>query len=428
MFGAFFLFSLKPAKSVQIKSVITQYHDKLPAGGSDTNTLPRRFLNGSGDHLETQVAEEERVSLAEVLKKAEKSVPELLLHLEKAELKPVDDLSKMVTVGEHVGTSATSSRERIHILQKNYEDAVAQLDQVTKNHDKASRDLNALVRKEAEALYWINKINALSLRHSGRADDAANNAVRYLTNFYNYKSSMNKAAEDVNAVSIKPFLLRARLYLIHLLVHVDNSKEIRDRQASLQNAVVKATQEYRAAEYDEGKFRNFANYYQLLLNDADEKQQSEREMAEIYKNYASLASESYNSYEREIERAVIVFTTAQAKQDAQIRKVILSFQKLMAAQDEERPQLDSNFGAILSEKPTIATQDLIAAHAAQPAHFDTHSHVIPASEKLDLTLSLSDPPNLGKKRKRKNQSDHLDDNRKSGVKIINDIDAGPKGL
>ncbi|KAL7694100.1 hypothetical protein Plhal304r1_c002g0005931 [Plasmopara halstedii] len=58
------------AESVQIKSDITQYHDKLPVSDSDTKTLPRRSLRGSGDQLESPVAGEERVTSPGVLKGA----------------------------------------------------------------------------------------------------------------------------------------------------------------------------------------------------------------------------------------------------------------------------------------------------------------------------------------------------------------------
>ncbi|KAL7691766.1 hypothetical protein Plhal304r1_c008g0031851 [Plasmopara halstedii] len=97
------------AESDQIKSVLTQNHDKLPAGGSDTKTLSRRSLKGSGDHLETPVAEEERVRLTEVLEleEANKVATDIVLHLRKAEMKLENDLREMVPVEEHVGTSAT---------------------------------------------------------------------------------------------------------------------------------------------------------------------------------------------------------------------------------------------------------------------------------------------------------------------------------
>ncbi|KAL8007554.1 hypothetical protein Plhal703r1_c03g0014341 [Plasmopara halstedii] len=74
------------AESVQIKSVITQNHDKLPAGGSDTKTLPRRSLKGSGDHLETPVAEKERARLVRVpkLEKAKNVVSDLVSRLGKS--------------------------------------------------------------------------------------------------------------------------------------------------------------------------------------------------------------------------------------------------------------------------------------------------------------------------------------------------------
>ncbi|KAL8004257.1 hypothetical protein Plhal703r1_c10g0051811 [Plasmopara halstedii] len=86
------------AQSVQIKSVITQYHNKLPADGSDAKTLPRRFLKGGEDRLKTPVAEEERVNPAEVLKGTRKAVSETDFRLK---ISSVDGLIKSVIDGEH---------------------------------------------------------------------------------------------------------------------------------------------------------------------------------------------------------------------------------------------------------------------------------------------------------------------------------------
>ncbi|KAL7691780.1 hypothetical protein Plhal304r1_c008g0031991 [Plasmopara halstedii] len=188
------------AESVQIKSAITQYHDKLPASGSDTKTLPGRSLKGSGDHLETPVAEEERVRLAEVpervrlaevlgrvrlaevpervrlaevlgrvrfaelpervrlalvlervrlakvseLEEAKNIVPNLVLRLRKAEKKLEEDLREMVPVGEHVGTSATPSRQESQILRNNLEDTIAKREPVNINLVRAEKNSRLL--------------------------------------------------------------------------------------------------------------------------------------------------------------------------------------------------------------------------------------------------------------------------------------------
>ncbi|KAL8011294.1 hypothetical protein Plhal710r2_c053g0160721 [Plasmopara halstedii] len=96
------------AESVQIKYVITQYYDKLPIGGSDTMTLPRRSLQGSGDQLETPVAEEERVYLTKILKSAEEYVSEALLRSEEAKVGSVlQNFSKPPPI---VNSSSTNSK------------------------------------------------------------------------------------------------------------------------------------------------------------------------------------------------------------------------------------------------------------------------------------------------------------------------------
>ncbi|KAL7691779.1 hypothetical protein Plhal304r1_c008g0031981 [Plasmopara halstedii] len=224
---------------------------------------------------------------------------------------------------------------------------------------------------------------------------------------------------------IEEIVFRAVVDEIKQLDNNQNPKKIKALEADLQKKVDQAIED---ATFDGEKYRNFADYYGQLYKYATEDEEKYRKLAEIYEISAREASKLYKLYKRKVKRAKKAARFAQAKQDAQIKKVNHLAQEPMAAQDGERPQLNSNFGAILSEKPTYATQDPIAAHAAPIIHLDTDSHVIPAPEELDLTSSLPNPPKIEMKLKRKKQSNHLDDNREGGVKIRQRIDADPQGL
>ncbi|CEG39173.1 uncharacterized protein PHALS_09228 [Plasmopara halstedii] len=139
--------------------------------------------------------------------------------------------------------------------------------------------------------------------------------------------------------------------------------------------------------------------------------------AERYKNAANEAWETYKRLDTEAEQAAQAVSTAETKLSAQVKKIAFVPPEFEAAQAGKRPKFDLTFKATLAEKPTHATQ----GQAASPAHFAVDSHDIPATEELDMTLSLSNPTNQGTKLKRKRKQDQLDDNRESGSRIVNDL-------
>ncbi|CEG35389.1 uncharacterized protein PHALS_09511 [Plasmopara halstedii] len=333
-------------------------------------------------------------------------------------------LREMFPVGEHVGTSATPSREGSQILRKNLEDAIVKLEQVNMKIVGAKKILTALERMKAEALKVKKGSNELHLFE--RADHAANEAVSHLKNIDKYESEMNKAAEKAITVKIEEIIFLTVVDEIKQLENNQNPKKIQDLEADLQKKVDKAIKK---TESNEETYRGVAERYWQFLDDVIKKEEElYRKSAEIYKSSASEASSWYNLYRRKVKRAKKVGRFVRAKQDARIKKVNHLVQEPMAAQDGERPQLSSNFGAVLPEKSTYASQDLIAAHATPMIHLDTDSHVIPAPEELDLTSSLPNLPNVRMKFERKRQSDHLDDNREGGVQNRQRTDADPQGL
>ncbi|KAL7691693.1 hypothetical protein Plhal304r1_c008g0031101 [Plasmopara halstedii] len=385
-------------------------------------TLPRRSLKGSEDHLETPVDEEERVRFADAieLKEAKRVVLNLHLRLREAEMKLENNLREMVPVREHVGTSATPSREGSQILRKKLEDAITKLEQVNFNLVRAKNILTAYKRMEADALKVEKESDIRNERYSKYADYSANEAasrsenvakhvsgmkeaneaVSRLENSAEYKLKMEEAAEKAIPVSIEKIISRG---VVDEIKHLDNNHNPQKIHPH------RVDQAIEAAKLEEETHRISASYNRQLLHHADEDEGLFRKIAEIYKSTASVASNLNKSYKHKVKQAKEVKKSFQAEQDAQIKKVKHLTQKLMAAQDSERPQLSSNFGAILPAKSTYATQDPIAAHAAPIIHSDTDIHV-------EMKLE------------RRRQSDHLDDNRESGVKIRQRIDADPQGL
>ncbi|KAL7691765.1 hypothetical protein Plhal304r1_c008g0031841 [Plasmopara halstedii] len=273
--------------------------------------------------------------------------------------------------------------------------------------------LTGLERMKAVRSKVMGDSDAFNLRHSKRADHYANRAVSHMKNINGYNLKMNEAAEKAITVRIEEIVLRAVVEEFKQLDNNQNPKKFQALEANLQKKVEKAIED---TEFDEEKYRNFADWYwQYLHDDIEEDEILYRKVAAISKSSASEALRLYKLYELEVKQAKQVKRSFQAEYDAQNKKVNHLVQGLMAALDGERPQLNSNFGAILPAKSTYATQDPIAAHAAPIMHLDTDSHVIPAPEELDLTSSLLNPPKVEMKLERKRQSDHLDDNRESGV-------------
>ncbi|KAL8004307.1 hypothetical protein Plhal703r1_c10g0052351 [Plasmopara halstedii] len=134
-------------------------------------------------------------------------------------------------------------------------------------------------------------------------------------------------------------------------------------------------------------------------------------------HYANEALKMSKIYKTEAEQATRAVSTAKTKPGAQAEKIAFVPPEFEAAQAGKRSKFDLNVKATLAEKPTHATH----GQAASPAHFAIDSHDIPATEELDLTLRLSNPPNQGMKLKRKRKQDRLDDNREGGSRIVNDL-------
>ncbi|KAL8004247.1 hypothetical protein Plhal703r1_c10g0051701 [Plasmopara halstedii] len=183
------------AESVQIKSEITQDLDKLPVGDSDTKSLPRRSLKGSGDRLEIPVAEEERVIPTGVLEGAGKDVSEAILRLEKSG----DDL-KMVKVGEGVGSSATSKGKRIQIFQKSHKDAVAEHQQVFDTYKHAIKKNEALELERDTALIKSHNWKLLSDYFSAQAAKDTKNYHNYHTIFSQLDSVVTPATASYKGI------------------------------------------------------------------------------------------------------------------------------------------------------------------------------------------------------------------------------------
>ncbi|KAL7691770.1 hypothetical protein Plhal304r1_c008g0031891 [Plasmopara halstedii] len=252
---------------------------------------------------------------------------------------------------------------------------------------------------KAEASKVKTKSKKLSTLLSERAKHYVNEGVWRSNNAAYYKKkAAEEPAEKVIAISIEEIVFRAVVDEIKQLDNNQNPERIKALEADLQKKVDQAIED---ATFDEEKYRSSADYYEQLYKFAIEDEEKNRKLAGIFKISASEASNLYKLFIRKVKRAKQVKKSFQAKQDAQIKKVKHFVQKLMAAQDGKRPRLRSNYGAILPEKPTYASQVPIAAHAAPIIHLDTGSHVIPAPKELDLTSSLSNPPNVGMKLKRK---------------------------
>ncbi|KAL8011254.1 hypothetical protein Plhal710r2_c053g0160321 [Plasmopara halstedii] len=134
----------------------------------------------------------------------------------------------------------------------------------------------------------------------------------------------------------------------------------------------------------------------------------------MYKTEVEQAARAVSTAKSKLGAAV---STAKTKPGAQAEKIAFVPPEFEAAQAGKRSKLDLNVKATLAEKRTHATQ----GQAASPAHFAIDSHDIPATEELELTLSLPNPTNQGTKLKRKRKQDQLDDNREGGSRIVNDL-------
>ncbi|KAL7694102.1 hypothetical protein Plhal304r1_c002g0005951 [Plasmopara halstedii] len=390
------------AESVQIKSDITQYHDKLPVSDSDTKTLPRRSLRGSGDQLESPVAGEERVTSPGVLKGAGNDVSEAILWLNKFKMKSVSGLNNMISFGEHVGSSGT----------KNYEDAVAKFQQVKKRNNRILNEQHS-----AQANAWSQKAHFYRIdfvNHDNEVDNAANIAIDAKTKLDQLLAEAEKVKQLVN--------------VFYLAGRTDAVQDIQVYQADLLNAAATANKDFESALVT-AILHHFArdNIHQFIIT-ATQAEKMHRDYAELYKNAANEALKKSKMYKTEVEQAAravstaksklgAAVSTAKTKPGAQAEKIAFVPPEFEAAQAGKRSKLDLNVKATLAEKRTHATQ----GQAASPAHFAIDSHDIPATEELELTLSLPNPTNQGTKLKRKRKQDQLDDNREGGSRIVNDL-------
>ncbi|KAL8011251.1 hypothetical protein Plhal710r2_c053g0160291 [Plasmopara halstedii] len=413
------------AESVQIKSDITQYHDKLPVSDSDTKTLPRRSLRGSGDQLESPVAEEERVNSLGVLKDVEKDVSKVILRLDESKMKSVSGLNNMVSVGEHVGSSGT----------KNYEDAVAKFQQVKVDYKNAIKKLKALELRSAEATKQKRNNRILNEQHSAQANAWSQKAHFYRIDFVNHDNEVDNAANIAIDAKTKLDQLLAEAEKVKQLVNVfylagrtDAVQDIQVYQADLLNAAATANKDFESALVT-AILHHFArdNIHQFIIT-ATQAEKMHRDYAELYKNAANEALKKSKMYKTEVEQAAravstaksklgAAVSTAKTKPGAQAEKIAFVPPEFEAAKAGKRSKLDLNVKATLAEKRTHATQ----GQAASPAHFAIDSHDIPATEELELTLSLPNPTNQGTKLKRKRKQDQLDDNREGGSRIVNDL-------
>ncbi|KAL7694086.1 hypothetical protein Plhal304r1_c002g0005791 [Plasmopara halstedii] len=100
--------TLTAVKSYVPNSQTEQNHDIVPIGGTDTDMLPKRSLQGSYDQVAIPVVEEERASLANLIENAGEDAIRILVssHMERTENNVLECLEKKIMNGEYLGSPA----------------------------------------------------------------------------------------------------------------------------------------------------------------------------------------------------------------------------------------------------------------------------------------------------------------------------------
>ncbi|CEG49925.1 uncharacterized protein PHALS_07661 [Plasmopara halstedii] len=308
----------------------------MPAGGSDTTTLPRRSFKGSE---ETPVAEEERVPIAKGLEIVKEIRPEYFLKVKKPKMKSVGGPSRMVTVGEHVGTSASSSKKRIRILKENSRVAHKKLKRAHRKFIDAFEKLNAVTLKRDEASFRKEAVHTLYRQLIKEYESAANNAIEFFKNYKLYQDLAKDALHRIIFITKTQDQLRAYADTINPSINAANDAANMGklhshyvRSETLLNEANNAGEDIKNVESFYKDATNLADSYSELFRKADQDLKNQLPLVEFYKTSANAVSHSLNLLDGEVQQAEEAFSRAQANQNYRVAKALHADKKLKDAQ------------------------------------------------------------------------------------------------
>ncbi|KAL8016569.1 hypothetical protein Plhal710r2_c025g0100101 [Plasmopara halstedii] len=228
-------------------------------------------------------------------------------------MKRVGASSRMVAVGKHVGTSATSSGERIQTLQENSRDVLGTLEAIEK--EEKGRYLQEIEEYKAAVV----KASEFFIKYKHYSEEASMSleAVDRLTR---KKNSDLAGANYWNQLALAAYDAGDMTTYQYLCVHV---VDLFDRAGLLGKRIENSDDNYK--DMNDLAWFSLASFFK-----ANRVRKSQLQAVKYHKKSYEEASHSLESYKREVRKAR--FSRAQANQNGQGAKVLSSDEELKVAQ------------------------------------------------------------------------------------------------